>query len=83
LRASFITIAIDSGASGKAAQDIVGHSTVELTMNVYAKATDRSKRDAIGRLPFATVSAPEHIVRMPESGASTAQEKQGRLSEAS
>ncbi len=31
-------------------------------MNVYAKATDRAKWAAISALPFATASAPAHVV---------------------
>jgi len=34
-------------------------------MNVYAKATGRSKRDAIAALPFTKkTSAPEHVIQM-------------------
>lgn len=64
LRVSFITLSLERGASPKAVQAIVGHATLTMTMNVYAKATDRSKRDAIGVLPFATVSPPKHLVEM-------------------
>ena len=60
LRVTFITLAIEHGASPKAIQDIVGHSTLAMTMNVYAKTTDRSKRQAIGVLPFAQI-APENV----------------------
>ena len=83
LRGSFITIAIDNGASPKAIQDIVGHATLDMTMNVYAKSTDRSKRDAIGKLPFATMSEPEHIVKMPEACTNSAQEGIRRNNKAS
>ena len=62
LRVSFITLAIEHGGNPKAIQEIVGHSSLEMTMNVYAKATDRSKRAAINTLPFATLSSPDHTV---------------------
>ena len=62
LRVSFTTLALENGASPKAVQAILGHSTLALTMGVYAKATDRAKRAAIGALPFAKVSAPEHLI---------------------
>lgn len=65
LRASFTTIAIDNGASPKAIQAILGHSTLGLTMGVYAKATERAKRDAIAALPFGKCTPPEHIVSFP------------------
>ncbi|MBI3463957.1 MAG: site-specific integrase, partial [Planctomycetes bacterium] len=62
LRVTFTTLAIDHGASPKAVQAILGHSTLGMTMGVYAKATERAKRDAIGALPFAKVSAPEGVI---------------------
>jgi integrase len=64
LRVSFITLALEHGGSPKAIQMIVGHSSLEMTMNIYAKATDRSKRDAVAALPFAKVSTPAHIIPM-------------------
>jgi len=64
LRASFTTLAIDGGANPRAVQAILGHSTLALTMGVYAKATDRAKRDAIGALPFAKITDPEHVVQL-------------------
>ena len=67
LRVSFITLAIEHGGNPKAIQAIVGHSTLELTMNVYAKATDKSKRDAIAALPFAKVSAPAHVISIHDA----------------
>jgi len=65
LRVSFTTLALDHGANPRSVQAILGHSTLSLTMGVDAKATDRSKRDAIGALPFATISPPEGIVSLP------------------
>jgi integrase len=52
LRKTFITLAIDGGASPKAVQEIVGHSTLTMTMNTYAEAKDASKRKAVHALPF-------------------------------
>ncbi len=62
LRVSFTTLALEGGASPKAVQAILGHSTLALTMGVYARATDRAKRQAIASLPFARISAPDHLV---------------------
>jgi len=62
LRVSFATLSIEHGASPRAVQAILGHSTLAMTMAVYAKATERSKRDAISVLPFAKVSPPEHVI---------------------
>ena len=62
LRVSFTTLSLEHGANPKAVQAILGHSTLAMTMNVYAKATERSKREAIGALPFASTSAPAHLL---------------------
>ena len=64
LRVTFATIALENGASPKAVQALLGHSTLELTMDIYARATDRAKRNAIGALPFADVSSPEGVISM-------------------
>ena len=62
LRVTFTTLALEGGAAPKAIQEILGHSTLAMTMCVYAKATDRTKRDAISALPFAKSSSPEHVI---------------------
>jgi integrase len=62
LRVSFATLALENGASPKAVQAILGHATLGMTMNVYAKATERAKRDAITALPFASTSTPDHLI---------------------
>jgi len=73
LRVSFTTLALEAGATPKAVQAILGHSTLALTMGVYAKATDRTKRDAVAALPFASkVTAPAHAVEFPVRIAHTA-----------
>lgn len=65
LRVTFTTLTLEHGANPKAVQAILGHSTLALTMSVYAKATERSKRDAVGVLPFATITAPAHVITRP------------------
>lgn len=62
LRVSFTTLAIDGGASPKAVQAILGHATLAMTMKVYAKATERAKREAVSSLPFGNASAPSHVI---------------------
>ncbi len=59
LRVSFVTLAIEGGADPKSIMEIVGHSTLDLTMNVYTKARAQAKRSAINALPFATASEPK------------------------
>ena len=67
LRVTFTTLSLDCGANPKAVQAILGHSTLALTMSVYAKVTERSKRDAIGALPFAKVTTPDHVITFPNA----------------
>ncbi len=71
LRVSFTTLRLEHGANPKAIQAILGHSTLSLTMAVYAKATDWSKREAVGVLPFDTVSTPKHVIPMRASATKT------------
>jgi integrase len=66
LRTTFISLTIENGASPKAVQPIVGHSTPTMTMSVYALATDKAKRAAISALPFAKASAPAHVVTLDD-----------------
>jgi integrase len=64
MRVTFITLSIENGGSPKAVQKIVGHSSLEMTMNTYCKTTDKSNRDAVNAIPFADVSSPEYIIPM-------------------
>lgn len=66
LRGSFATLAIDGGASPKAIQAILGHATLDMTMRIYAKATENAKRQAVSALPFASASNPAHVITMDE-----------------
>jgi integrase len=62
LRVTFTTLTLEHGANPKAVQAILGHTTLAMTMNVYAKATERAKREVISSLPFAIASAPDHVI---------------------
>ena len=62
LRMTYTTMAIGNGADPKSVQDILGHSTLALTMNTYAKATNSGKRHATAAIPFATMSGSEHVI---------------------
>jgi len=64
LRGTFITLSLSNGGHPKDVQEIVGHKTSRMTMDVYAKATDAGRRKAINALPFASMAAPDHIVPM-------------------
>ncbi len=50
LRVSFATLALEGGARPRAVQAILGHSTLAMTMSIYARATDHSKREAVACL---------------------------------
>jgi len=52
LRVSYVTFSLNHGAKPKAVQEIVGHSTLAMTTDVYAKATDSSIREAVDILPL-------------------------------
>ena len=52
LRVTFTTLCLEGGANPKAVQAILGHATLDMTMRIYAKATDRSLREAVNALPF-------------------------------
>ncbi len=64
LRVTFVTHCINGGASPKAVQAIVGHSSLDLTMRTYTKATDQAKRAAISALPFAKATNPSHLLKL-------------------
>jgi integrase len=66
LRGCFATLAIDGGANPRAVQEVLGHSTLEMTMRIYARATDRGKRGAVDSLPFATAAQPQHVVSLDD-----------------
>ena len=72
LRVSFTTLSIDGGAKPGAVQQILGHKTLAMTMNVYNRVSDGSKRDAVSALPFAKASTPDHILTI-QSGTDMAQ----------
>jgi integrase len=74
LRVTFTTLCLEGGASPKAVQAILGHSTLDMTMKVYAKATDRSLRDAVNALPFAKASNPDHVLSIANKGQDLSQD---------
>lgn len=66
LRRTFATNLIINGADPKTVQELMGHKTLAMTMNLYAKIRVTTKRQALGRLSYgAGVQAPEHVVEFP------------------
>ena len=51
LRVTFATNLIAAGVDVKTAQELLGHSTPTMTLNVYAKTLRGSHRNAISRMP--------------------------------
>ncbi|MCC9608081.1 tyrosine-type recombinase/integrase [Blastopirellula sp. JC732] len=72
LRVSFTTLAIENGADPKSVQEIIGHSSLHLTMNVYTRARSQAKRDVVNALPFAKATAPRDIISIEEAREGTA-----------
>ncbi len=50
LRHTFATRAVENGVPIKAVSDILGHSTVQLTMDLYCHASVELKRDAVNMM---------------------------------
>ena len=48
-RHTFATMTLDEGADPFTVQNLLGHKDIKMTQN-YAKATDRSKKQAVGRI---------------------------------
>ena len=66
---TFTTLALEGGSNPKAIQAILGHSTLGMTMGVYEKATNKSKKGAIKSLLIIS-SQPAHAVRTSGKAAS-------------
>ncbi|NQU25733.1 MAG: tyrosine-type recombinase/integrase [Candidatus Nealsonbacteria bacterium] len=67
LRRTFATGLIVNGADPKTVMELMGHRTLEMTMNLYAKVYTGTKREALGRLPWGSGSkAPEYLLQLPQ-----------------
>ncbi len=63
LRKTFATDLIESGADPKTVQELLGHKTLAMTMELYAKVRRGTARQAVGRLSYGAGSqAPDHVV---------------------
>jgi integrase len=62
LRRTFATNAIVNGADAKSVREILGHTTLEMTMKIHAKVKGATKRQVIGKLSYAgPATPPEHV----------------------
>ena len=59
LRATFATALIAAGVDLKTAQELLGHASSKMTLDVYAKVLRGSHENAIGRLPTYDRPAPQ------------------------
>lgn len=50
LRHGYASIVYDATADMKMVQELLGHSTLDITMDVYTKVFDRKKREAVAKL---------------------------------
>jgi len=73
LRVAYINMLIDAGVDIKTVQTLARHSTLELTLNVYAKVVDEKLRkgvecvgDMIPKSPFTIISPESGSKRKPE-----------------
>jgi integrase len=65
LRRTFITEAISNGADPGTVQQLAGHKSLKITMDIYHKADRQQRRAAIGKLSYGSkASAPDHIIPM-------------------
>jgi len=63
LRKTFATNLIVNGTDPKTVQELLGHKTLAMTMNLYTKIHAGTKRQAIGRLSYGKGSeTPDHVV---------------------
>lgn len=68
-RRTFATNLIENGADPKTVQELLGHRTLAMTMNLYAKIRSGTKRQAVGCLSYGSGSSgPDHVVQFPSDG---------------
>lgn len=66
LRRTFATNLIINGADPKSVQELLGHQTLRMTMEIYAKIHTQTKRATIGKLSYGSGAlAPDHILEYP------------------
>jgi integrase len=66
LRRTFTTNAITNGADPKSVQEIPGHKTLELTMQINAKVKGASKQQTVAKLSYAKgATPPDHLLQLP------------------
>jgi integrase len=63
LRRTFATNLITAGADPETVRQLLGHRTLEMTMKIYTKINNQTKRQALSKLTYGQGSlAPDHVV---------------------
>jgi site-specific recombinase XerD len=66
LRRTLAASAILNGADPRSALEILGHKTLEMTMQICAKMKGASKRQTVSKLSYAWgATPPEHVLQLP------------------
>jgi len=68
LRGTFATNLIVNRTDPKSVQELLGHATLAMTMNLYAKVNVGTKREAIGRLSYGAGPEGPAVIKLPSSG---------------
>jgi integrase len=68
LRRTFATNLIANGVNPKSVQKLLGHRTLAMTMNLYAKVHAETDQQAIGKLSYGHgATSPDHVVEFAPS----------------
>lgn len=67
LRTAYVNFLVDVGANPKTTQSLARHATLEMTMNVYGRAREDYRRDAVEALGDMLLSASNGL-DLQESG---------------
>jgi len=65
LRKTFSTNLIVNGADPKTVQELLGHKSLAMTMNLYTKIHSGTKREGIGRLSYGAGTGTPAVIRLP------------------
>jgi integrase len=66
LRRTFATNLITSGADPETVRQLLGHRTLEMTMKIYTKIRNQTKRQALAKLTYGHGAlAPDHVMEYP------------------
>src|SRR5262249_44771847 len=74
LRRTFATDLISRGADPESVRQLLGHRTLKMTMDIYTKIHNQTKRQAMAKLSYGQGTVvPDHLVEYPGKGGLTVQ----------